>query len=100
MEFDDIKFIDVSETHGNNAIQAIVKFKDNSHSMSIVRHAGSYGFELHRYEIGIFKGNDMVCFPPITHDSDQVRGYVKPHQIAQYIKKMSTMLEAEPYQDI
>ena len=95
MKFDDLKFNDVPHL-GNNAIQAIVKFQDSDYCMSIVRHAGSYGFELERYELGIFKGDTMVSFPPVTHSDDQVRGFLKPHQIENYINKMATMLETTP----
>jgi len=98
MKFEDIKFTDAPQL-GNNAIQAFIKFKDTDYKMSVVRHAGSYGFELHRYELGVFNGPNMVSFPPITLEDDQVRGYLKPHQISNYIAKMGTMLEAEPYQD-
>jgi hypothetical protein len=99
MKFDQIKWIDTSAEKGNNAIQAYIKFKDSDFKMSVVRFAGSYGFELHRYEIGIFKNDAMVSYPPITHEGDTVRGWVKPHQIEQYINKMAKMLDTEPYQD-
>ena len=95
MKFEDLKFNDMPD-RGNNAIQAIIKYKNSDYQMSVVRHAGSYGFELERYELGIFKGDNMVSFPPITHSDDQVRGFLKPHQIENYINDMAELLQAEP----
>ena len=96
MKFDELKFNDVSETFGNNAIQAIVDYPGTDYEMSVVRHAGSYGFELHRYELGVFNGNNMVSYPPITHEDDQVRGYLKQFEVEKYVNMMGEMLGVDP----
>ena len=95
MKFEDITFKDTPRL-GNNAIQAHIEYPGTDYVMSVVRHAGSYGFELNRYELGIFKGDNMVSFPPVTHESDQVRGFLKEFEIEKYINKMGDMLDSKP----
>tara|TARA_E500000178_G_C16690033_1_gene603286 strand:- start:221 stop:532 length:312 start_codon:yes stop_codon:yes gene_type:complete len=95
MKFENLQFNDVPHL-GNNAIQAHIEYPDTEYVMSVVRHAGSYGFELNRYELGIFKGDSMVKFPPITHEDDQVRGFLKEFEIEKYINQMGDILNSKP----
>tara|TARA_Y100000593_G_scaffold61787_1_gene114436 strand:+ start:2396 stop:2659 length:264 start_codon:yes stop_codon:yes gene_type:complete len=72
MKFKDLKFEDVSETHGENAIQAWVDFP-NGYSASVIRHMGSYGNKEGLYEIGAFYGERMAT---IDRWHDQVKGWL------------------------
>ena len=66
MKFDELKFDDISETHGEGAIQAYVELS-NGFDVSIVKHKFSYGGEKGLYEIGVFNnqrvGMDAMCDP-------------------------------------
>jgi hypothetical protein len=95
MKFEELNFNELAEK-GNNSIQAIINFGDTGYSMSVIRMPGSYGFELERYELGIFRNNKLINFPPITYEDDTVRGYLKPHEIEKYINLMSTILGENP----
>ena len=59
MTFKELKFEDISETHGAGATQVYVEFK-NGYAVSVVNHNHSYGREKGLYEIGCFFNNHMV----------------------------------------
>ena len=59
MTFKELKFEDISETHGAGATQVYVEFK-NGYDVSVVNHKHSYGSEKGLYEIGVFFNNHMV----------------------------------------
>ena len=89
MKFKDLKFEDISDTHGDGAIQAWVEF-ENGFAASIVRHSGSYGHEKGLYEMGCFREWGMVT---VDRWNDQVIGHLGPEQIEvelEYLKGIKT----------
>ena len=82
MKFEELKFDDISETHGEGAVQAYVEL-GNGFDVSIVRHGGSYGNEKGLYEIGIFDaqrlGVNAMCDP--LDWGDTVKGYLAPEDV-------------------
>ena len=82
MKFEELKFDDISETHGEGAVQAYVEL-GNGFDVSIVRHGGSYGNEKGLYEIGIFDaqrlGVNAMCDP--LDWGDTVKGWLTPEDV-------------------
>ena len=82
MEFKELKFTDISETHGEGATQAYVELK-NGFDVSVVKHKGSYGNEKGLYEIGVFDaqrcGVDAMCDP--LDWGDTVKGWLSPEDV-------------------
>ena len=78
MTFNDLKFRDISNTHGEGACQAYVNLP-NGLDVSVVRHTFSHGGEDGLYEIGVFgpDGNMMT----IEEWGDQVKGWLTPEDI-------------------
>ena len=58
------------------------------YNLSVVSHEFSYGGENGLYEIGVFKGNDMVELPGITAEGDTVKGYLEENDLNGVLKKM------------
>ena len=52
----------------NGGLQALIDF--DSYQLSVVQHSGSYGGDQGLWEIGVFKGSDMVELPPVTVEGD------------------------------
>ena len=73
MEFTQLKFDDISETHGEGAIQAYVELP-NGYDVSVVKHKYSYGSEKGLYEMGVFRHQGMMCDP--LGWGDTVKGYL------------------------
>jgi hypothetical protein len=79
MKFKELKFRDISDTHGEGAKQAMVGF-ENGYDVSVVKHKFSYGGDKGLYEIGVFDyqrsgaGHDMMCDP--LGWGDTVKGYL------------------------
>ena len=92
MKFEDLKFEDVSKTHGENAIQAWVDFP-NGYSASVVRHKGSYGNEKGLYEMGVFDnqrcGVNAMCDP--LDWGDTVKGWLTPQDVEQELKAIKAL---------
>ena len=87
MKFKDLKFDDISETHGEGAIQAYVELT-NGYEVSVVNHKYSYGGEKGLYEIGCFFNNLMV--DPADW-GDTVKGWQNESDVehwVNYIKKL------------
>ena len=59
MTFKELRFRDISSTHGEGARQAYVDF-DNGYDVSVVKHKFSHGGDKGLYEIGCFFNNHMV----------------------------------------
>tara|TARA_Y100000296_G_C5038616_1_gene188612 strand:+ start:157 stop:423 length:267 start_codon:yes stop_codon:yes gene_type:complete len=78
MTFNELKFRDISDTHGKNARQAYTSFK-NDYDVSIVRHQGSYGNEKGLYEIGVFDASYSMCDP--LGWGDDVKGWLTPKDV-------------------
>ena len=82
MKFEELKFEDISETHGEGAIQAYVEL-GNGFDVSVVKHKFSYGSEKDLYEIGVFDaqrvGMNAMCDP--LDWGDTVKGYLAPEDV-------------------
>ena len=74
MTFEELKFRDISSTHGEGAKQALVDF-ENGYDVSVVKHKFSHGGEKGLYEIGCFYNNHMV--DPADW-GDTVKGWLTP----------------------
>jgi hypothetical protein len=83
MEFKELKFRDISETHGEDAKQALVGF-ENGYDVSVIKHQGSWGNEKGLYEIGVFGANDMMCDP--LGWGDDVKGWLTPEDVEKELK--------------
>ena len=53
-----------------------------------MRHSGSYGNSNGLYEIGVFKGDEMVEMPYITEEGDTVKGFLTEDMVTGIMKKM------------
>tara|TARA_B100001287_G_scaffold137115_1_gene115418 strand:+ start:1055 stop:1342 length:288 start_codon:yes stop_codon:yes gene_type:complete len=76
--------------------QVILFFGD--YELSIVSHSGSYGGQKGLYEIGVFKGNDMIQLPGITEEGDTVKGFLTEDDVSAIIKKMYFLTGNNPRQ--
>ena len=87
MTFRELKFDDISETHGEGAIQAYVEL-GNGFDVSVVKHKGSYGSEKGLYEIGVFDnqriGMNSMCDP--LDWGDTVKGWLTPKDVETELK--------------
>ena len=92
MTFKELKFNDISETHGEDAIQAYVELP-NGFDVSIVKHKGSYGNEKGLYEIGIFdaqrRGVDAMCDP--LDWGDTVKGWLAPEDVDKELELLEAL---------
>lgn len=86
MKFEEIKF---ESTDVPNGVQALMQFGE--YELSIVKSDFSYGGKQGLYEIGVFKGNEMVSLPGITEEHDTVKGFLSEDNVVGIIKKMSTI---------
>ncbi len=87
MTFKELEFNDVSDTHGEGAIQAYVELP-NGYDVSVVKHRFSHGNEKGLYEIGCFYNNHMV--DPAGWD-DTVKGWLNESDVEHwlnYIKQL------------
>jgi hypothetical protein len=94
MTFKELKFRDISSTHGEDAKQAWEEF-ENGYEVSIIKHKGSYGNKEGLYEIGVFKGERMA--DPLGW-GDDVKGYLSPEDVEaelKLIKKLKKELTHE-----
>ena len=81
MKFKDLKFDDISVTHGENAVQAYIELP-NGYDVSVVKHRFSYGGEKGLYEIGCFFNNHMV--DPADWN-DTVKGWLNQSDVEDWI---------------
>ena len=87
MKFDELKFDDISETHGEGAIQAYVELP-NGYDVSVVKHKYSYGGEKGMYEIGCFFNNHMV--DPADW-GDTVKGWLNPEDVEKELDLIASL---------
>lgn len=66
------------------------------YKLSIVR--DGYGGKTGHYEIGCFKGNEMVELPGITEEGDTVKGWLTEDDINGILVKMTTISAKDPEQ--
>ena len=82
MKFEELKFRDISKTHGEGARQAYVDM-GNGFEVSVVRHNSSYGSDKGLYEMGVFDaeshGQGSMCDP--LGWGDTVKGYLTPEDV-------------------
>ena len=88
VEFKHLKFTDISETHGEGAIQSYVEL-GNGYDASVVKHKGSYGNEKGLYEIGVFSGDYRMCDP--LDWGDTVKGWLTPEDVEATLKQLSEL---------
>ena len=68
------------------------------YDLSIIKNETSYGGKKGLYEIGVFKGQDMVEMPGITEEGDTVKGFLDESDVSGIIKKMHLATGSEPKQ--
>ena len=88
MTFKELKFRDISETHGEDARQALVGF-ENGYDVSVVKHKGSYGSDKGLYEIGVFDASDKMCDP--LNWGDTVEGWLTPEGVEKELELMEQL---------
>ena len=93
MKFEEIKF---ESTDVPNGVQALMQFGE--YELSIVKSDFSYGGKQGLYEIGVFKGNEMVSLPGITEEHDTVKGWLTEADVDTIIKKMYFLTGIAPEQ--
>ena len=81
IKFQDLEFKDISETHGENAVQTYLEF-ENGYDISVVKHKFSYGGEKGMYEVGCFYNNHMV---DTASWGDTVKGWLNPEDVEKEI---------------
>ena len=81
IKFQDLEFKDISETHGENAVQTYLEF-ENGYDISVVKHQYSHGGKKGMYEIGCFYNNHMV--DPADW-GDTVKGWLNPEDVEKEI---------------
>ena len=88
MTFKELKFRDISDTHGVDAKQAMVGV-ENGYDVSVVKHKGSYGGEKGLYEIGVFDTNDRMCDP--LGWGDDVKGWLTPEGVVIELERIEVL---------
>ena len=79
--FDDLQFVKFLD-----GVSATATYGE--YELSVVRHSGSYGSSNGLYEIGVFKGDEMVEMPGITEEGDTVKGFLTEDMVTGIMKKM------------
>ena len=79
--FSDLQFVKFLD-----GVSATAKYCE--YELSVVRHSGSYGNSNGLYEIGVFKGDEMVEMPGITEEGDTVKGFLTEDMVTGIMKKM------------
>jgi hypothetical protein len=79
-------FSDLQFTKFLDGVSATVTYGD--YELSVVKHSSSYGGRNGMYEIGVFKGDDMVEMPGITQEGDTVKGFLNEEEVTGIMKKM------------
>ena len=92
MTFKELKFDDISETHGEGAIQAYVDL-GNGFDASVVKHKFSYGSEKGLYEMGVFDnqrtGMNAMCDP--LDWGDTVKGWLAPEDVEKELELLEAL---------
>ena len=80
------QFSELQFTKFLDGVSATVTYGD--YELSVVKHSSSYGGKKGLYEIGVFKGDDMVELPGITEEGDTVKGFLTEDMVTGIMKKM------------
>ena len=80
------QFSELQFTKFLDGVSATVTYGD--YELSVVKHSSSYGGKKGLYEIGVFKGDDMVEMPGITEEGDTVKGFLTEEMVTGIMKKM------------
>ena len=92
MTFEELPFGDISETHGEGAIQAYVDL-GNGFDVSVVKHKFSYGGDKGLYEMGVFdnqrRGVNAMSDP--LDWGDTVKGWLTPQDVEQELKAIKAL---------
>ena len=80
-KFDDLQFVEFLD-----GVSATVTYGE--YELSVVKHSSSYGGKQGKYEIGVFKGNEMVEMPGITQEGDTVKGWLTEEDVSGIMAKM------------
>ena len=93
MTFKELKFRDISDTHGEGARQAYVDL-ENGYDVSVVKHKGSYGSEKGLYEMGVFDNQrigsyDTMCDP--LGWGDTVKGWLTPEGVEKELELLEQL---------
>ena len=88
MTFKELKFRDISDTHGEGAKQAYVGF-ENGYDVSVVKHKGSYGSGKGLYEMGVFNGDYNMCDP--LGWGDDVKGWLTPEGVEKELELLEKL---------
>ena len=91
-----LEYKSFKENQRHDGTQVVLFFGD--YELSIVKHSGSYGGRKGLYEIGVFKGNDMIELPGITAEGDTVKGFLTELDVSAIIKKMYFLTGKSPRQ--
>jgi len=90
--FDKLKFTEMAIPKG---VQSLTNFGE--YNLSVVCHEGSYGGKQGLFEIGVFKGENMVELPGITQEGDTVKGWLTKDDVNIIIQKMITVSGVNPF---
>ena len=90
MTFEELKFRDISSTHGEGAKQALVDF-ENGYDVSVVKHKFSHGGEKGLYEMGVFDnqrvaGMNSMCDP--LDWGDTVKGWLTTDNVEEELQRL------------
>ena len=80
-KFEDLQFVKFLD-----GVSATVTYGE--YELSVVKHGSSYGGKKGLYEIGVFKGDDMVEITRITEEGDTVKGFLTEDMVTGIMKKM------------
>ena len=80
------QFSELQFTKFLDGVSATVTYGD--YELSVVKHSRSYGGKKGLYEIGVFKGDNMVEMPGITEEGDTVKGFLTEDMVTGIMKKM------------
>ena len=84
-----IKTIHLIETRKvNGGIQKIYKFP-NGYGASVIKHKGSYGYDLDKWEIAPLGQQDEFIGQSVFEWYDDVQGYLNDPQVDRILKQIS-----------
>tara|TARA_R100001377_G_C3154195_1_gene97383 strand:- start:103 stop:390 length:288 start_codon:yes stop_codon:yes gene_type:complete len=88
MKFKELKFRDISPTHGEDAKQAMVEF-ENGYEVSVIKHKFSHGSDKGLYEIGVFDALGRMRDPLGWNDT--VKGWLTPWGVEQELELIEAL---------